>query len=601
MSGTEGERGLGPIRLAVWVGLLTGFGEAALLAVQRYGMGRMLFLSGDFPWMAPMGEALCFLPVGGLLYLLRRTWPRQFGWQTTIAVLISLGAFAGLLMYPPLHRAGAALLAIGIGVQAARLLKARPTWFAPMVRWSTLAMTATIAVLAAAPRLLEKSREARIESTLPPAAPSAPNILFIMLDTVRAASLSLYGYGRETTPFLSGRGARGVVFNWAIAPAPWTLPSHASAFTGRWPHELKVDWRVGLDHTFPTLAEALTERGYRTAGFAANTTYCSEESGLSRGFTHWEAYPANLEMVIKSSSLGRTITGERAIRRLAHEYAPLAHRSADDINGELLRWLDAGRSDSSRPFMAFLNYYDAHAPYLPPEGFRGRFGPSHERKNISLVPGGPWSPEEVTAQQNAYEESIAFLDSKLGELFDSLEARGELSHTLIVVAGDHGEEFMEHGVMDHGNTLYLPSVHVPLLFWLPGRVPEGIRVDQPVSLRDVPATILDLAGLDPGSVAGRSLSRFWGLDALTVPGDTILAEVNYASGLPERYPISRGPMRSVLLQGYRYILNGDGGEELYRVAQDPGEQDNLMTSPAGRDLAPSLRAILDRATPSTGN
>ena len=153
-------------------------------------------------------------------------------------------------------------------------------------------------------------------------APSAANVILIVLDTVRAESLSLYGYHRDTTPNLTRLAARGVRFDRAFATAPWTAPSHASMFTGRWCHELSVGWNRPLDGTSPTLAEFLGARGYATAGFVANTTYCSYETGLDRGFAHYEDYDVTLHAVLLCSCAGAThaelrrqAPGDRLCRR----------------------------------------------------------------------------------------------------------------------------------------------------------------------------------------------------------------------------------------------------------------------------------------------
>ena len=136
--------------------------------------------------------------------------------------------------------------------------------------------------------------EYRASAALPPAPADARNVLLIVWDTVRAGNLSLHGYGRRTSPNLERLAGRGVRFDQAFATAPWTLPSHSSLFTGRWPHELTADWRSPLDETYPTLAEYLAAHGYDTAGFVANLDYCSRETGLSRGFAHYEDYPIEL-------------------------------------------------------------------------------------------------------------------------------------------------------------------------------------------------------------------------------------------------------------------------------------------------------------------
>ena len=141
------------------------------------------------------------------------------------------------------------------------------------------------------------------ESGRPSPSAAAPNVLLIVLDTVRADHLSLYGYDRPTTPALERWARRGILFSEARATAPWTLASHASLFTGRWPHELGVRWMTPLGTTAPTLAEHFGSRGYATAGFVANLIYCSYDTGLDRGFTHYEDYVLERLMALRTASL----------------------------------------------------------------------------------------------------------------------------------------------------------------------------------------------------------------------------------------------------------------------------------------------------------
>ncbi len=136
--------------------------------------------------------------------------------------------------------------------------------------------------------------EHRAAAALPPAPAGARNVLLIVWDTVRAGNLSLYGYERPTTPNLERLAGRGVRFDLAFSTSSWTLPAHASLFTGRWPHELGVDWKSPLRDDVPTLAEYLAAHGYDTAGFAANLDYCTRETGLARGFAHYEDFPIDL-------------------------------------------------------------------------------------------------------------------------------------------------------------------------------------------------------------------------------------------------------------------------------------------------------------------
>src|SRR5262249_48372560 len=228
---------------------------------------------------------------------------------------------------------------------------------------------------------------------VPPA--GSPNVLVIVLDTVRADHLSLYGYERPTSPTLERLAQRGICFQEARATAPWTLPSHASLFTGRWPHELAVQWATPLGGTFPTLAGYLGQHGYATAGFVANTLYCSYDTGLDRGFTHYEDYVLQhlspfrtarlVDLSLKtvadlcvalslSLDMGvfrpwqESLLASLLTRLEAHD-----RKDAGSINREFLGWLSR-RERSGRPFFAFLNYYDAHSLYLLPPGAVYRFG-----------------------------------------------------------------------------------------------------------------------------------------------------------------------------------------------------------------------------------
>ena len=582
-----------PLLLALWAGLATGASEALLLGFQRHLLHRLIFLSDDFWWMAPLGEALLFAPLG--LVLEGATWrlAPDRRWRVSLFAVMSLAGFAILRMYPPLHWAAGLLISAGAAAQLSRWVGSAPRWFLRTIPLSALLIVLLGLAAGVVPRVLARERlqhDARAQSV---ARDGAPNVLIILLDTVRAMSLSLYGYERETSPRLTRWAAEGVTFERTIAPAPWTLPSHASLFTGRWPHQLGLDWHVGLGAGPPTLAEAFAARGYRTAGFVGNTIYCSEETGLNRGFAHWEAYPVSPAMILKSTALGRLLSGTALFQRLTGGDLPLDRRHAPAISSGLLHWLEPA---SDRPYFAFLNYFDAHAPYLPPPGWSGRFGPEGKRRNLDLEPGWPYTPEEVESQHNAYDASVAYLDDQIGRLLDSLDRRGALRNTIVVITADHGEEFREHGFMDHGNTLYRPSVQVPLLIRFPGHLPSGARVRVPVSLRNLGATLLALAGIGDAAFPGRSLARTWASpESLTIATpDTILSEVNFTPGLPDNYPVSHGRLQALMESGLRYIRNADGPAELYDFDDDAGETRNL--APGRPDQATRLGATLDRIT-----
>lgn len=580
-------------------GLAAGLGELGFGAVRKFVRKLFLFQPVDTLWMTPTVDAALFA-LAALAWLGVRALRGQPTPQREIVGLgAGLAALTLFLLIPPIHQAASFLMAAGIGVQAGRM------------RWAdhpTIARAARRLVIGAAPVLaalavgLPASRwiaERRAVSALP--APSAgPNILLIILDTVRAASLSLYGYERPTTPQLTRWAERGVRFTMAQSTAPWTLPSHASLFTGREAHDLPTDWYVPLDGRFPTLAEVLSARGYLTAGFVANLPYTNRETGLARGFQRYEDYPLSPGQILVSSMLVRAVTLNERLRDLIGTRELVVRKKAGDINHAFLRWLDRR---PERPFFAFLNYYDAHTPFVPPEPFRSSFAPPGEPFHSDLAlrtrEDEPWDPSLIRGARNAYDGAIAALDASLGALFDELDRRGVLDSTVVIVTSDHGEEFAEHGLFAHGNSLYLPALHVPLLVWYPG-APRGLAVDTPVSIRDVAATIIDLAGAEPGSVAGRSLRRFWAGELPPAEvRDTLYTEVRHAPKLPAWYPSTKGDLLGVQEGTLRLIRNGDGSFESYDIAVDPWEQDNLIDEAAFADRIARLKELAQRAKPAS--
>jgi arylsulfatase A-like enzyme len=372
------------------------------------------------------------------------------------------------------------------------------------------------------------------------------------------------------------------------------LPSHASIFTGRLAHELTTNFVTPLDTRDPTIAEHFRDRGYATAGFVANLIYTTREDGLARGFLRYEDHPVSLRAAINSALLTRSIA--HRFRKFGRN-DKLVRKSAATINDSFLAWLDRPRE---RPFFAFLNYFDTHGPYLPPDSLAGRFGPRRtELAYHDLSNREAWTPQQIAAERAAYEGMLAYLDGELGRLFAELERRGLLDNTIIVVAGDHGEQFGEHGLMDHGNSLYSPLLRVPLLIRYPGRVPTGLRIQQPASLRDLPATLVELSGAAPASFPGASLSRMWNTpDPVGAP---LFAEVRDAIRPNPWLPIAKGDLRSAVADGYHYIENGDGSEELYYLVDDPAELRNLSGEEQTRPILERMRSLVVQAWTLPGN
>lgn len=604
--GASDHTAINPLVLGTWFALLAGLADAILYFVTGVLLHRYVHLSPHLVWISPASNVVLFALPGLILWALERWRPARY-WPFATTFLFAFLAAWGLSTYATrVHPAAALVLVLGIAIQTARVILAHPARTRRVVSYSLPTMAALVILGGLALTGWERIRERRAVASLPPAAEGAPNVLLVILDTVRAMNLGLYGYPRRTSPELERFAKRGIVFDLAISASPWTLPSHATVFTGRWPHELNANWRTPLDATYGTLAEALVRHGYATAAFVANDFYASRESGLARGFQHYDDLHFSAGRILLGSALGRFLTDRVQAPQWFGYYDQIGRKRARDVNSEMLDWL-AHRSGENRPFFAFLNYYDAHDPYIAPAPFDTLFDKRRVSAHPREDPFIPLTQIEVVSDVAAYDESLAALDHQLGLLLSELDRLGALRNTIVVITSDHGEELGDHGLMRHGKSLYLQELHVPLLVSFDGIVPRGTRVQAAVTVRDLPATVLDLAraadvGVEGGSrLPGRSLARFWNRDATA--GDSmhsVISEVRYAPTRPRWEPASRGDMASIVDGKRHVILGGDGVLEMYQIDADPHEQRNLASSPEVRDdighLAATLRALLPAGT-----
>jgi len=584
------------IQLAVWFGLLTGLIEACLRSGKIAILHHPIHLSAHLVWMSPVGEGVYFLLVGLILLVLARLWPKLFSLYMVVFVFSILAWCGGLHTLKWFHRIDVEarwVLLAGLAIVATRVVIAHRDGFLSFVGRTTLWMAILVVGLAAIVFSKESLAERRALAALPPAVANRSNVLFIVLDTVRAKSLSLYGYKRQTTPNLDRLAKNSVVFDQAISTAPWTLPAHASMFTGRYPHENTADWVIPLDDTYPTLAEVLSDHGYSTAGFVANWFNASRTQGIDRGFAHYDDYPVSLSMIVESSGLVRSTV--KMLKPYVGSQQKIVRKTAAMVNKDFLRWL-SGREDD-RPFFVFLNYFDAHDPYVVPRPFEAKFS-APDAGRLPKMGGKRYQKGEVQKLQDAYDDCIAYLDHRLGLLFDQLQDQGLLDHTLVIITSDHGEQFFEHGLLGHSNSLYRTLLNIPLLISFPAQdVPQGVRITAPVTIRDLPLTVLDLLGIEEeGDFPGDSLVRYW--NSGETPSDTqeppLLSEVSQGINLPDHFPISKGDMKSITSGPMHYILNGDGIEELYDYIQDPWEQEDLARLETSQPDIHRMRASLQQ-------
>ncbi|NOT09384.1 MAG: sulfatase-like hydrolase/transferase [Gemmatimonadales bacterium] len=580
--------------LSVLAGLVAGGIEVVVHAVRQRLFGQTLFMGPEHIWQIPLAEAAVFLGIGLLLLPVSLLWRPLRAPRAALGIFGTLAALAPLLIFERIHVGAEIILALAGGVVTARLLASRGSGLVRTIRMAAPAILVLAVATGAARGYWHRGAERRAMRALPEAAAGRPNILLLVLDTVRAWNLGLYGYGRPTTPHLKAWAARGVVFSRAFAPAPWTTLSHATMFTGQYPTDLSVDWNRPFDGSKPTLAEALAAAGYATGGFVANYTHVGSSTGLAKGFLHYDDYPSQpLPVLRRTGLLGRLLVKDRVAAFIGRRRMIEAGTGAS-VSANFLGWLDGQRGAPRRPWFAFLNYYEAHGPYLPPAPYDTMFfarpAPVAERywTSVTGAYGRPPVPlEQLIESLDAYDGGIAYLDAEVDALLRALVARGDLQNTVVVITSDHGELFGEHGVIAHGNSLYLPSLYVPLIVIAPGRAPAGVRVPSVASLRDLPATLLTLSGVPNPGLPGRSLSALWEAPDPSRT-DTLFASLDYNRLLPRfpPSPVLRGSMRTVVLDSLQFILNGDGVEELYHLGRDPWQVRNLAQAPEyATDLA----------------
>lgn len=541
--------------------------------------------SPDFVFLAPIGYLVVFGFVGVPCVLLSRLLPAGLANRIAPALLAGLAAFALVLLLKRLHPAALLLLAVGAGARVGASFGHDPHRALAWTRRVALAVTVVAAVLPAA-TAVARWRRAQQWTPGPVASTDAPNVILLILDTVRAANLSLYGYVRPTSPVIERLAARGVTFDYAFSSTSWSAPSHATMMTGRWGSQTGADFKSRASSELHRLPAALAQRGYASGGFVANFVYAGRGAGIADGFTHFEDFPRNLEQALLSTTLTQTGSGfllmegirtrtlYRVVNALRHPRLRfVSYREASRTSAEIVerfwRWRDA--LEDQRPYFALVNLMDAHDPYEPPGRFRTLFG-------------------DGTKPLDRYDGSIAYLDSLIGEMDAGLRARGEGDRTILIITADHGELWGEHGIEGHSSSVYLPVVHVPLVI-SGAALPAGRRVTRVVSLRDLPSTILDLAGGDASAFPGQSLRQTWATDSGRAASPVI---VEASPGINVENITRFGPIRSAIDSAWHYIVYGNGTEELFAWRADPGEQHNLIDTPEGRDVASRLRRVIER-------
>ena len=384
-----------------------------------------------------------------------------------------------------------------------------------------------------------------------------PNILLVVLDAARADHFSSYGYHRPTTPNLDQIAGDGVRFTRAVSTSSWTLPSHASLFTGLLPDEHGTrNQHAWLIDRIPTLAELLKGRGYRTACFT-NNPILDPVHNLVRGFDVIERVWADSSVITET-------------RPHNTEYTNNLARS----------FVEAGEES---PFFVFINYMDVHQPYVAPEPYRSmyldagreitaridsacRFSELLDNGTIVL------SGKEKADLEAIYDGCLTYLDTRVEDLLQGLREVGVYDSTLIIITSDHGEVFGEKGKYGHGKFLYRPLIHIPLIVRHPALLPASTVRNELVSITDIFHSLADLLDLEGAAATGSPKRDLFSKKIKEAPC--------YSAFTLGRSPASqidhRHDTHSLWTPaGLHYIVRGNESIECYDLARDFSEKNNL--------------------------
>jgi arylsulfatase A-like enzyme len=543
--------------IGIWSAFLFGIVEGILLNASRaYPVILAPYkTSAQVLWIAPLLDIALFLlaSMGITIFLsIFKRWIREIRLDILYGLFYFLGFFTVLNALKLIHPASAAALALGLAVVVARGIRRVASRLTINLRrnlfWVPLVILLLGVGVAAYDNVTEDLRYQRL------AVPSEfkTNVLVIVMDTVR--------YDRFTAPkseFLvpniTRLAKRGIRYENAWPTTSWSLPSHASILTGRYPDEHCADLPgLNLNIAYPTLSEFFSAQGFITGAFSGNSAWVTPEY-LGRGFLRFNVY--TIEDQLRRTSLGRIVN--KMLEKLGINPAGLG-KKAPQVNQEFLDFLE---DYPNRPFFVLINYMDVNQAF--------------HKEQLSH----PFWVDEPPVEEvlQAYDESLTLLDSQIGDLFDELERRGILDKTLVILTSDHGESFgagasHDHNPNGHGTSLYVEQMRVPLFVLHPTEEAWEDVNNQLVSLAQIPTTIVQYVGYDqspfPGSPLPLIISQ--GKESKNPVSETeqgVRATLNY----------DENHLRSLLWDDWQYInnLHPPRGEELFNLYTDPYAQQNI--------------------------
>lgn len=410
------------------------------------------------------------------------------------------------------------------------------------------------------------------------ATPEKSNIIIISIDTLRADHLGTYGYKKDTSPNIDALAKKSIVFENAFSPAPWTIPSYASLFTGVYPLKHRV-FTKELNEKFPTMAEVLKENGYKTAAFISSQMLSQRSNEIGRGFDLYD------EVDEKDFEESLSDDAYKADRVEWWESSKYNAQRARRVTNKASEWL---RRNKDKKFFLFLHYFDPHPLYEAPEPFKNKFSsqfPDDIKQGLENAMAQKralsysylnLTDEDIEYLKARYDEEIAYTDYYIGELFKKIDSLKIDKNTIIVITADHGEGF-DHDYFNHGYRLYDSAVKIPLIIYDPLKKERAI-IKEPVSLIDILPTLMSRLGID------RKFDTD-GIDLIPLlNGGEIERNIVFSMSLPalpdrntEDLKRSKytGQLYAGITQGGRLIYNENSGQkEFYNIMKDPEQLNN---------------------------
>lgn len=447
-----------------------------------------------------------------------------------------------------------------------------------------------------------------------------PNVLFVVMDTSRAK----IAFNSDVMPTVASIANEGATFEKAFTTAPWSLPSHASIFTGQYSSDHNTHAAsTQFDPDVPPLAEVFAQQGYETHAIS-NNIWISPEFGFDRGF---QTFQKGWQLVKGGADIGRIskeeTTATEQARAIVDEllrsdapqtiintlFALFARKRYDSgawlTNKRLFRWLKS--RDGSQPFFAFLNYLEPHLPYEPPRDAIKRIaGEEANLSEIRSVPQDAWgylagdvelSEQEFHHLETLYAAELSYLDRRLKSVYNQLDSLGILDETIIVITGDHGENIGDHGLMDHQYCLYDTLLHVPLIIRYPPEFEAGTASTKLVELRDIYPSLLELCDItetlddtQSNHPITQESNREHVIGEYLTPQPSMDTLESRFGTLSEEVRIYDRALASIRNQEWKLIIGSDGSESLYDLREDPHEQRDVYDQyeDAAKDLRNEL-------------